>query len=231
MVTATAWTTSTTGTTDPGRRFARGETAVLRYITRDGRPGMSWPCTVVTDEGNRVALFIPRGTVYMRWGAGSAAARSLEPGEWRRDTLRLMFAGQPYSVWFSWEQDEGGRRFAFAYINMEEPFRRTAIGFDTNDHMLDVVVSPEGSWRWKDEDVLAARVAEGIYSPAFADEVRAHALEAIGLLEGGRPPFSEGWERWQPDPAWALPALPAGWDTVPPVPWERRTWAYLDARR
>jgi hypothetical protein len=32
--------------------------------------------------------------------------------------------------------------------------RRTRLGFDTRDQALDVVVEPDGTWQWKDEDQL-----------------------------------------------------------------------------
>ena len=48
------------------------------------------------------------------------------------------------------------------YVNLEEPLRRTAIGFDTLDHELDVIVELDGSWRWKDEDDLAEAIRRGV---------------------------------------------------------------------
>ena len=52
------------------------------------------------------------------------------------------------------------------------PFRRTAISFDGRDHALDVVVEPDGSWRWKDEDHLELAVAVGAFTPEEAAEIR-----------------------------------------------------------
>jgi hypothetical protein len=31
----------------------------------------------------------------------------------------------------------------FSYVNLEDPWRRTAIGFDSWDHVLDVAVAPD----------------------------------------------------------------------------------------
>jgi predicted RNA-binding protein associated with RNAse of E/G family len=214
-------------------RWRPGDAVALRYITRDGKPGMSWPYRVVADREDLVALYIPRGAVYKRWGADPATGqRVLVDGEWRRDVLRLMFPGEHHSVWLFWEHDGDGRRaFSSYYVNMEEPFRRTAIGFDTNDHMLDVVVTPDLRWSWKDEDVMADRVRQGVYPAEFADFVRAEGERVIADVERRASPFADGWETWEPDPGWAAPTLPERWDAIPATLWERRVWAYGDIAR
>ena len=216
---------------DGVRRRQPGEAVVLRYITtRDGHPGASWPCRVVVDRDDLLALYIADGTIFKEWQPSpSAPDRRLVDTRWRADVLRLMFPGRWHSVWLSWLPEEGGR-FRGYYVNFEEPFRRTPIGFDTNDHTLDIVISPELRWRWKDEEDFAERVRRGIYSEAFAAEVRAEAQRVVAAIEARRSPFSDGWERWQPDPAWDTPTLPPTWDTEPAALWERRPWAYPAAR-
>ena len=37
------------------------------------------------------------------------------------------------------------------YANFERPFQRTPIGIDTFDLLLDLVIEPDSSYRWKDE--------------------------------------------------------------------------------
>ena len=61
--------------------------------------------------------------------------------------LQLWPAGAAHAIWLfatSW------------YVNLQEPFRRTAGGVDTADQLLDLVRTKDGEWRWKDEDELAA---------------------------------------------------------------------------
>lgn len=207
-------------------RWNPGDSVVLRYLTRTGEPGMSWPFRVVEDGPERVALFIPAGATYMRWGS-PGGRRELVAGQWRRDVLRLMFPGAPYSVWLQWEADGAFRGF---YVNFEEPFRRTAIGFDTNDHTLDIVVEPDHRWRWKDSDEFDERVAGGIYSREFAEHVRDAAAVFPDAIERHEPPFDDTWAEWRPDAAWPVPELPPGWRHEPPALWDRRRWAYLDSR-
>ena len=87
---------------EPMHRWQRGDCVTLRYLTRDGRPGMAWPFTVVLDTEDLVALFIPAGSVYKRWGADAAGRRALVDAAWRDDVLRLMFPGRGYSIWLFW---------------------------------------------------------------------------------------------------------------------------------
>ena len=60
--------------------------------------------------------------------------------------------------------------------------------------------------RWKDEDELVEAARLG-----YLDEAAVRAEAAKVLAE---PPWPTGWEDWRPDPAWEVPAMPAGWDTV-----------------
>jgi hypothetical protein len=216
------------------RRWQRGETAVLRYITRDGRPGMSWPYTVVEDRDDLLALYIPKGATYKRFVRRPTSelrergyVRELQDTEWRRDVLRLMYPGAHHSIWVFWEvDDDGGRRHTAYYVNMEEPFRRTEIGFDTNDHTLDIVVTPDLEWSWKDADELAERVEHGVFPADFADFVRAEGERVIDRIERRASPFGDGWGEWTPDPSWQKPALPPTWETEPVRLWPDRVWAY-----
>lgn len=210
--------------------WERGQAAVLRYVTRTGEPGMSWPALVAEDRDDLLALYIPAGARYRRWGALNGH-RALVEAEWRRDTLRLMYPGEPYSIWLSWDGSGAGRSFHGYYINLEEPFRRTPLGFDTNDHTLDIVVAPDLTWRWKDEEEFEERLRTGIYSRDFGHEARETAARVLRLLEERASPFGDGWEHWSPEPSWPRPTLLDGWDTTPAVLWERRHWAYGDARR
>lgn len=195
---------------------------------------MSWPARVVEDRDDLLALFIPQGAITKQWrgvrdAMGQPISRELVDIPWRRDTLRLMYPGEDYSIWLSWRPEDGERVFHGYYINVEEPFRRTAIGVDTNDHTLDVVVQPDLSWVWKDEDQLAERAASGVYVPDFALRVRASAERALTVLERREVPFDGSLVDWLPDPVWEVPRLAEGWDEFPATLWPDRRSAYGDA--
>lgn len=95
-----------------GGEHRHGDVAVLRYVTTDGRIEMCWPCRIVQDRDDLVALFIAAGSPYKAGPKKSAALkrrharRALPPDEyiWRNDTLRLMFPGRSHSVLIFWER-------------------------------------------------------------------------------------------------------------------------------
>lgn len=215
--------------------YRPGDVAALRYITTDGRIEMCWPCRVVEDRQDLLALFIAAGSPYKagpkRTAAEKRAMRKerLPPDEyvWRKDTLRLMFPGRRHSVYLFWDHDGSRRDLAYYFVNLEEPFRRTAVGFDTQDHTLDVVITPDLAWRWRDEEELANHVKEGFYTEALAAAVRAEGTEVISAIcERRTHPCLDRWAEWAPDAGWQTPEIPAGWDTAPATFWEDGHWAY-----
>ncbi len=208
------------------KHWQPGEIVALRYLMRTtGRPGAGWPLRVVEDREDRVALYLQRGTRFRQVRRVDGTYQQTWD-TWRYETLRLMFPGRFYSVWLFWNVDGSERSLRAYYVNMEEPFRRSAIGFDTNDHQLDIVVQPDLTWSWKDKALFEDFVREGYYSQEFATRVREEAASVIELIEARRPPFRDGWEEWEPDPSWTVPELPAGWEDAPPEPWDRAGWAY-----
>ncbi|MBI4305995.1 MAG: YgaC family protein, partial [Chloroflexi bacterium] len=136
----------------------------------------------------------------------------MEDAIWRRDLLRLMYPGRAYSIWLLW--DKNPRRLLCWYVNLEDAFRRSAIGFDTSDHELDVVIRPDLTWYLKDEDELDAMVEAGLFPEERRAEVHEMAKRTIRLVENRKPPFCDGWDRWAPDPRWPLPELPPNWAEV-----------------
>jgi hypothetical protein len=178
-----------------------GDVAALRYITTDGRIEICWPCRVVVDREDVIALSL-------------------------QGTLRLMFPGQCHSVSLFWGTETGRRRLLKYFVNMEEPLRRTAVGFDTQDHTLDIECTPELAWRWRDEQELANHVAEGFYTDALAAAARAEGGRAIAAMRRGEHECMRGWSEWRPPPEWRIPPFIESWDTTPATVWERRAWAY-----
>ena len=118
-----------------------------------------------------------------------------------------------WSLWVFW--NEGMTDLRGWYINIDAPYKRTPIGFDTWDMFLDIVVAPDRkSWRYKDEDEFAEAIAAGLFTDEEAAEVRATAEQALATVRANRPPFNDIWSRWRPDLLWEMPELPDGWDEV-----------------
>lgn len=205
----------------PGKTelLAPGSTALLRYTDFDRKEVLqALPCLVVRDDPELVALYTPHGTPCMlsrrldRPGPMMLGPHVIEDARWRRDLLRLMYPGRPFSIWLLW--DVAPRRFANWYVNLESPFRRTGPRFDTTDFELDIVIEPDLSFRWKDEDHFAEAIGAGLLARSTAAEIRAVGQRIIDQAIGRFSPFGDGWERWMPDEGMTAPLLPAGWDRL-----------------
>ncbi len=179
--------------------------AVWRDVHR-GRIWRAQACRIVEESPRLIVLWFPAGC------PAKIPARGLRiPGDrWElvdtaptRDSLSLSRPGRAHSIYVFWG-DAG--EFSHWYVNFEQPLRRSAVGFDTFDEKLDLIVRPDGSYEWKDEDELEQADAAGLLD---ANAVRA---EATRVLEEW--PFPTGWEDWRPDPAWPIPQLPVGWERV-----------------
>jgi RimJ/RimL family protein N-acetyltransferase len=202
-----------------------GDVVALRHLS-GGRPSHVWPVIVVTDSPELTALYVQVGTPTLRRTRldGTPLERALPyeerarvpwrlgPGSWSGSScLQLQRAGEA-CAWWRWLDGSGW------YVNLQEPLRRTAIGFDTTDHVLDLVVSRDGCWSWKDEDELDAACRLGRFTQAEAAEIRRWGESAARAVEAAAWPLDSSWADWQPDPAWPLPELQPGWDEpMPPA--------------
>jgi Protein of unknown function (DUF402) len=215
-------------------QFADGSIVDLRYVLTDGRIEMCWPCRVIEDSEHLVALFIAAGSKYKANPKRTAAQKRADPGPplpagefpWRTDTLRLMIPGRSHSVWLFWATNHNGRRLSRLFVNMEEPFRRTPIGFDTQDHTLDIVVQPDLTWTWRDEEELRNHVREGFFTTSLAKAARDEGLRVVEEIRRGAHPCMTGWADWVPEQDWAIPAVSENWAKTPPTFWDGRSWAY-----
>nr|MDT0661501.1 DUF402 domain-containing protein [Micromonospora sp. DSM 115978] len=212
--------------------FERGRLILHRNVRR-GRIGWVRPARVVSDDARGLALWIDRGTpVASEVAADGRGIRTMRFAEWIGLSYRLrvatwsgppllkfMPAGAAHSVW--WFRDPETDNFAHWYVNLEEPGVRwddgMAAGVDITDQDLDVVVAPDRSWRWKDEDEFIERLAHPEhYWVADEAAVRAEGERVIKLAEAGAFPFDGTWRDFAPDPHWRPPAaMPAGWDRPP----------------
>jgi uncharacterized protein len=156
------------------------------------------------------ALPIPRSLPYEE---RTVLPLRLGDGAWQDNAvLWLVRPGDAHAVGAFWRGP--ARAFVGWYVDLQAPLSRSAIGFDTEDHVLDVDIDPDRSWRWKDEDEFTAAQRLGHISFAEAAAIRTEGQTAIAALESGSWPFDAGWENWEPDPAWPVPSLPVGWDTA-----------------
>lgn len=199
-----------------------GNPIVLRSI-REGRVGGVRALTIVEDRDDLVALYLAPGyPCKRRAGArGGPRGRVLladsgqhEDWTWAHSrVLMLHRPGDAHTVQLF--RRAADNAFSSWYIDLQAPLRRTPIGFDTRDYILDVVVAPDrSSWSWKDEDELAWHMAAGTPSLPPPEVLRAEGMRAVERLTATMPPLYQEWENWSPDPAWPIPTIPAAWQTI-----------------
>jgi Protein of unknown function (DUF402) len=190
------------------------------------------PCRVVSDDGRGLLLWLARGSaVAVEVAVDGRSVRSMPFAEWvgldhhlvgstwqGPGILKFVPPDVDHSVWF-FRDDRG--RFTAWYVNLEERAMRwddgNVAGVDVVDQDLDIVVAPDRTWRWKDEDEFAERLAvPDHYWVQDEAAVRAEGRRVVKLIEAGEFPFDGTWTDFVPDPAWPVPqSLPPGWDRRP----------------
>ncbi len=175
---------------------------------------------VVADDPDCLVLYLPTdaplGFAPGPWPTPSGSHPwDQGPGtRWQgHGVLHLQRPDDAYSVWAFWHGPE--RRFDGWYLNLQAPFVRTEIGIDTLDRELDIVTGIDGSWRFKDLDLLESCVAHGRFTRGEADAILAEGRRLARMLDVGDRWWGDEWARWMPEPEWMNPpALPQGWDRV-----------------
>jgi len=144
----------------------------------------------------------------------SAEKINITDCQWERtDVLFLIIPDESFSTYAMWQT--GTKNLDCWYVNLQEPIKRTPIGFDTMDNMLDVVISPDMSkWKWKDDDEFAEAQKVGFYSSEKAREIWAEGEKAVKLITSERRSLYEEWKTWQANPQWEFPKLSPHWDKV-----------------
>jgi Protein of unknown function (DUF402) len=152
------------------------------------RPGSE---TRVPVDGSGTRLRVPRDD----W--------SLASGRWESWTLRLARPGEPFSTLLFFDEC---RELLSWYVNLEQPLRRTPLGWDTLDWKLDLVAMPDGTTRLKDEAELDDAARAGV--------VDARKVRALAARIAADPPWPTGWEDRAPGGELEPARLPHGWERV-----------------
>ncbi len=191
-----------------------GDVVLLRSIYR-GNVRWTFPHRYVGEWDGRLGIYCQPGNHGKRIRgavAGSYLAvwvTDAPASDWVwEDThvLRFMGPGEAHTVEVWWDTDWSHLGW---YVNLQAPLDVNGRFFDTTDWALDIVVGPDGSWRWKDEDDLAEAVALGVFVEHSVTEVRAEGERVIAAR-----PWPTGWEDWRPPGEWHPLTLPDGWDVV-----------------
>jgi Protein of unknown function (DUF402) len=194
---------------------------LLRRYRRGQHNSWLQACRVVANQARGVFLWLPVGAGFgCRLRPDGSAVRAapiadfgeaqLWIGGWRgRSALIFMPTGLAHSVWWFFD----GSVFSGWYVNLEDRsefwLHDGLLGVDVEDHELDLVVSPERSWQWKDEDDLAAVTGQpGYWDEDKSAKIRAEGLRAVAAIEAAQFPFDGSWCDFSPEPSWQVPVLP-----------------------
>lgn len=196
------------------RRWTVGQAIVRREIWR-GQPWIANVVVVVEDTAELLATYLPEGSLFAFPPSADGRPHPWSGrGAWTgHGVLMLQRPDEAYAVWLFWHGPE--RRFERWYLNLQEPFRRTTIGYDTQDLELDVLVELDGRWSLKDEELLPERVRDGRFTVEQDREIRRLGGELTAQLDRGARWWDDSWATWEPDPTWTTPAFPDGWETAP----------------
>jgi predicted RNA-binding protein associated with RNAse of E/G family len=174
----------------------------LEYLAIASLPGGTWmtrdvPGRTAMSVQEQIALYLKEELNHEWYVRVNAAA-----------TLTLHPPGVSYSIRLFWDANWNLRNW---YVNFEDAYKRTATGIAVNDHTLDIVVTPDFVWSWKDEPEFVALVEAGRISSEKAKMIRTEGDQAIARIEAREWPFNEPWPEWRPDPHWHVPRITDYW--------------------
>jgi predicted RNA-binding protein associated with RNAse of E/G family len=186
----------------------------MRVLAADGEAGTvttaRWPGAATRDITSYIES-MRTGDAALREEARQAHVRGdweLADSAWRRTgVIEQVCAGRWFSVSAMYNAD--GTMHCW-YVNFERPPVWHGGGWETHDLALDLVVEPDGTRHWKDENEYERGRRLGLISDAEHRAVRAARDEALAVVESRGSLFAPGAvpPSWLPDPAWAPPSLP-----------------------
>ena len=177
--------------------FAAGSTIVKREVW-EGEVWLEHPVEVESDDG-------PDGVLATRLSPGSPFTfpeHPRGPHPWSaRDAwsdATVLMLRRPDDWYSVWKFFGAGSAFLSWYVNFETPVVRTADGVEVNDLQLDLVIAPDGTWRWKDVEHLAPSLASGRITQDELLATLAAAAEVADLL-GRDDRWWAPWDDWAPE--------------------------------
>ena len=187
----------------------------------DGQVAWAWPVSVVGGGQDYLLAAHLAGSVGMvPEGYPNDLHRLLEQvssGIWCPVALtwqqtNCLHVVQPDRWWgtrLMWDAETD--EFLCWYIDFRLPVVRSGEALNTRDLALDIVVRPDGQWRWKDEDHYQFSLDMGYINGAEHAAVEAARELVVAEIEERRFPFTDDLLDWQL-PA-ELPSLPETWAT------------------
>ena len=203
------------------QRWPPGAHITVRTVWH-GHVHAAFPMTVVEDKVGLLVAYMGPGQLFKRPYRPDGSEARVPHGEWEfRDeewtasALRFFVPGEAHSV-IAFLGSGGVDRW---YVNLEDPFRRTPMGLDIRDHMLDIVLSADlREHRWKDEWEIEEALSLGVVSVEEVAAFRHEGERVVEWLRDGHPAVDERWRGWTPPPEWTTATLPPGWASIENAP-------------
>ena len=131
----------------------------------------------------------------------------LEMFHWHTNHLLCLLESQwYYSTSLVWHVENS--KFLCYYINFQLPSWRSHCGIDTLDLDLDLIINPDYSCKWKDDDHYQKGIETEIILIEWIQGIEVAKQETFNRQEKHQYPFSGSWLDWKPDPTWSPPRLP-----------------------
>lgn len=203
--------------------YDAGDVIVLRDVYDDG-VWFAWPLAVAEDsERGLLAWQVPGAVGWVPdefatnraslFAQVSSGRRDLVELTWK-DTIALhvFVPDQWWSTRLMWSAANGD--FLCWYVDLRVPVVRRGSFLDGRDLQLDLVVWPDLTWWWKDEDDLTAAFTAGLISAVELTAVDRTRTAILAAVEHRAFPF-DGSLVAPPELGIDAPLLPPGWDRFP----------------
>jgi protein associated with RNAse G/E len=205
--------------------WSPGEVVVWRGIYRN-RVWHARTVFVIKDRPEETVVALLTGTECMMpkgYSNGKKNSRrrwdykqklwELETFHWHTNRLLCLLEPQRYySTILFWHNESN--KFLCCYINFQLPYWRSHCGIDTLDLDLDLIINPDYSYEWKDEDDYQKGIETEIILPEWIQGIEVAKHKIYARLEKRQYPFNGSGLDWMPDPTWSSPRLPQHWDKV-----------------
>jgi hypothetical protein len=206
--------------------FNYGDTALIRSLV-NGRLWLMQSVTVVKDTPEETVLFLGCGAEcvypsgYWRWKRGDPSRGTrwddeksmtwtLRKFKWHTHRILMhMVPGQIYATYLMWYDET--EEFRNYYINFQTPFQRTALGFNTHDLELDIVIDAEYKVHIKDVEGYTSGLREGCITEQQDQAIKSIKPAIFQMIQDRLYPLDGSWVDWRPDPGWESAKLPANW--------------------
>lgn len=196
--------------------LARGQVGLHREIEETGRVSHAKPGAVVEDSESQF-LWTPIGTPVMyarvlesdspsgprQWDKGWELTESI----WRAEVISIMRPGRMGRIEIKWNSDGVFQGWKLSLISKG---RRTHFGYDTYPFQLAVVIAPDGSWAYKNEDELEYAVEAGRFSRSHCEAIRAQGELLVKEVDAIASMDLDEWRQAVSD--LPKPSLPINWE-------------------